>query len=371
MKCNIIYKLSLCISFVFSVLTSCVNEEAQETVLPKELAIQVSIENKDTQTRASDALNIEKITRYDIFIFDQTTKDLERHFSRSYTTGVDTFIQEFTSDAKLYDGLKEVFVIANNISWDEKTQAQMDAITRDEVQNLVLPCNQNITEKDGLLTGFTGYKKVDGNEPFVMTVKKENVDFRATSTLEVDLKRAYAKVVLQFATELTDASTDTEWHGLKSIRIEAIQNIPNSAAVVAEGVATTPSLISSYVFDPSSPFLINPNNASLITGYSYDTFKEALSLKIPPYTPSLVDGKLQVAAIKLTFGVGPVVGSEVTKEFTRTISIGNSSKGYQIEANYAYVIKISSSKTNSGISVNTTVLPWNSESYESEVIPEY
>lgn len=371
MKHSIIYQLSLCISFACSVFTSCVNEEAQETVLPKELAIQVSIETKDTQTRASDALDVEKIMRYDIFIFDHDTKVLDRYLSESYTIGVEQFSRVFSSDVNLYNGTKDVFVIANDTLWKNKSQEQISALTRDDVQNLVLTYNQNVIEKDGKLTEFTGYKKTDGDyEPFVMTVKKENVDFRDTPILKVDLKRAYAKVILQFATELTDTSTDTEWHGLKSIKIEAIQNIPNSAAVVAGGVASTPSAISSYIIDPSSP--IDLNNVSLIEGYSYDTFEEdALGLRIPPYTPALVDGKLQVAAIKLTFSVGPISGTAVTKEFTRTISIGDSSNGYRIEANYAYVIKISSSKTNSGISVDTTVLPWNSESLENEVLPEY
>lgn len=372
MKRNDLKELSLCIFLVCSFFTSCINEETEETVLPKEISIQVSIDAKDTQTRASDVLDREKVTRYDIFIFDETSGALDKHLSGSYATGVEQFNKIFTSNIDLYTGTKEVYVIANNISWESSTQEQMDAITRDEVLNLVLPYNQNIIETDdGKLTGFTGYIKNDGSyEPFVMTVKKTNVNFRTTPTLQVKLKRTYAKVILQFATELTGAS-EKDWQALKSIKIEAIENIPQSAAVITGGVAATPTILNSYVFDHDSPFEVNPNNANLITGYSYDTFEEALSLKIPPYIPSVVDGKIQAATIKLTFCVGPTAGNVITKEFTRTISIGNSLKGYQIEANYAYVIKISSSKTNSGISVNTTVLPWNSESFENEVLPEY
>ena len=62
---------------------SCLSDETAVCEKEQEITIRVSVKDEDVQTRASDVIPVEKIERYDIFIYNSSDGQLINYFSET------------------------------------------------------------------------------------------------------------------------------------------------------------------------------------------------------------------------------------------------------------------------------------------------
>lgn len=371
-------KLNLkgCVALLTLVLSACSSEsEIPETPQPgpERYTINVSVHSGEQHTRAaaaSDLIEEEKIKRYDIFIYNKNGEDVIKYLSGTSLTGLSEISTSFESTSD-FTSDKDVFVVVNNSAWDGNDNATMEAITQTQLKALEISCNQNISGTPAAMTGFTGYKKNDSeNEPFVMSASRTGYNFSSTgmSKLTLELKRTYAKVLLKFTTTLGGEAGDQDWIDLKTIRVRAINQVPKTTRLFSEdGSGYTPQL-ESYIYEENSEYTLSSINADLTKGvYGFDSFaKDMLALKLFPQDPS-GDVNNKSTSLLIDFEVGAVGSPKITKNFKRLIKIGDETKGYRIDPNYAYVITISYGKTTNSITTDCKVVPWNLLYWEQDV----
>lgn len=374
----IAYKLLFCIGLVMQI-TACTNEESIITPTNNEMSIHVSIQEKNANTRAgvdtTEILDIEKIHRYDIFMYNHAADTLCKYIGADLETADVSFTVNFLSEAAFQDDL-DVYVVVNDYTWKNKTDISDSFRTSASLKALTFSGNQNYigtesNKKDkSSMTVFSGYKKESGAyEPFIMSTATTH-NFQENSTLSVKLKRTYAKVILAFITSLT-AAEDPDLISLKYLSIKRFANIADVARIFStSGTGYTPAT-STYAYTDASVFSRQFNNLDLtqITGNSnvYDTFLEGANcLRVFPHAPA---SKSQATALDISFGVGAVAGNDVTKVFHRNILIGDSTQNYRIDPNTAYIVTITTNKTDDDITVSTKVAPWNMVYAELPVTP--
>lgn len=360
-----------CIFLLTLVLSACSNEAEVVQSSPEQYLINVSVRSGEQHTRAaSDLIEQEKIKRYDIFIYDKNGEAVVKYLSETNTTGLEKISADFESTSDFTTD-KDVFVVVNNFAWNGKSEAEMKAITQTELKATEITCNQNIEGTPDAVTNFKGYKKSDSeNEPFVMSVSRTGYNFSTAGNakLELTLIRSYAKVVLKFTTNLGKEDDDKDWIDLKTIRVRAINQVPKVTRLFSEdGSGYTPQL-ESYVYKEKSERTFSAINADLTKGtFGFDSFAaDILALRLFPQDPSS-DTDNKSTSLLLDFEVGAVGSPEITNNFKRRIKIGDETKGYQIDPNYAYIITISYGKTTNSITTSCKVVPWNLLSWEQEV----
>ena len=354
---------------------SCINESEVSDICPRSYNIRVSVRSGNEQTRVSDLITEEKIKRYDIFIYEPgTTGRLVKYFGEKDLADKETVSVEFESNSDFTTD-KDVYVIVNNADWDANEEADMKDITKAELQAYELACKQNVTEASGKITDFAGYKKsATENEPFVMSASRADYNFStdaAHATLNMELKRTYAKAILKFKTDLTETN-DPEWIDLKTIRIRAINNIPSVAKLLGDSGTGYMPTRESYVYEEDKVKAFLAINADLTKGaYTFDTFAaDRLALRLFPHDPS-GDMDAQATSLLIDFEVGKVGDSKITQTFKRLVKIGDVEKSYRIDPNYAYIITITYGKTTNSITANCKVVPWNLISLDDlEVTPD-
>lgn len=348
---------------------SCLSDETAVCEKEQEITIRVSVKDEDVQTRASDVIPVEKIERYDIFIYNSSDGQLINYFSE---TGLsqDQFTKQFPSTID-YQTPKDVFVVVNNEDWNSKTPKDMKAISRDDLKALEMTCLQNYKGTASAMTSFGGYQKPGGagNEPFVMSVSKENFNFSTATGMKLDLslKRTYAKIILKIIASLPTEEDNTDWLSLKSLSVKHVSGIPKSARVFP-GAPFAPAK-ENYQWSNDHIYSIPGNDADLKGGYVFDTFLEGnLKLRIFPHTPASKDAR---TSIGVGFSVGPKGKDRITKEFFREIEVGLDDKdnAYQIKPNSSYVITISYGKTSASLSIKVEAVPWYLVNWDYEVRP--
>lgn len=359
MERSIIYKFLFFIGLaVFA--TSCINEE---NVLPEDnqMSIHVSIKDRNMVTRASaidstEVLDIEKIHRYDIFMYNHDTKAFCKHVGDTLSTPGKEFTAKFFSEPTFSEDL-DVYVVVNNMAWE----SDFSTITVDNLKSLTFEGKQNITGTKDSMTAFNGYKKgTDTYEPFIMSaVTSTPHNFVTNPKLELELKRTYAKVVFVFTTNLS-AVDDPNWVGLKSMSIKKYENIADTAKVFPGLITGFTPKTSIYKYTEETKFNHHFNIDLTATDGKknvFDTFLTTTNkLRIFPHSSTNASG---ATALDISFGVGPVSDdSKVEKIFNRRILIGTGDN-YRIEPNTAYIITIQTSKTDDEILVTTKVAPWN------------
>lgn len=369
-------KLNLkgCVALLTLVLSACSSEsEIPETPQPspERYTINVSVRSGEQHTRAVGELtDDEKIKRYDIFIYNDNGDDIIKYLSGTDPDGLSEITESFESTSD-FTSNKDVFVVVNNSEWGGYTP---ETIKKTQLKALELTCNQNISGTPAAMTGFTGYKKNDSeNEPFVMSASRTGYNFSSTgmSKLTLELKRTYAKVLLKFTTTLGGEAGDQDWIDLKTIRVRAINQVPKTARLFSEdGSGYTPQL-ESYIYKEKSEYPLSSIDADLTKGvYGFDSFaKDILALKLFPQDPS-DDVNNKSTSLLLDFEVGAVGSPKITNNFKRLIKIGDDTKGYRIDPNYAYVITISYGKTTNSITTDCKIVPWNLLHWEQEVEPD-
>lgn len=360
MKKYNIYKFLFCIGLALFT-TSCINEES---FIPEDnqMSIHVSIKEGNAVTRASaidstEVLDIEKIHRYDIFMYNHETDAFCKHVGETLSTPKIEFTAKFFGEPTFSEDL-DVYVVVN-MAWKDK--GDFSTITVDSLKSLAFEGKQNITGTKTDMTAFNGYKSgTDIYEPFIMSAATSVPhNFKTTPKLELELKRTYAKVVFVFTTNLS-ATDDPDWVGLKSMSIKQYKNIADTAKVFPDLSTTgfTPRT-SDYTYTDAAIFSHDFNiDLTTADGKSnvYDTFLETTNkLRIFPHSAADAKG---ATALDISFGVGPVGDNKVTKVFNRRILIGTG-PDYRIEPNTAYIVTIKTSKTDDEILVTTKVAPWN------------
>ena len=373
MKRNILNKTYWFAALIVLLLAACINESESSGTCPKSYNIRVSVRSGNELTRASDLIAEEKIKRYDIFIYEPgTTGTLVKYFGETSLADVETVSVNFESNSDFTTD-KDIYVVVNNADWDSKDEGYMKSISKADLQAYVLVCQQNMTEVGGLLTDFGGYKKsATENEPFVMSSSKTNYNFSTDAshaTLNMELKRTYAKVILKFKTDLTEAN-DAAWIDFKTIRVRAINNIPSTARLFSEsGTGYTPTR-KSYVYEDGSEYELSSINADLTKGaYTFDAFaSDRLALRLFPHDPSGIADA--ATSLLIDFEVGGVGDVNITRTFKRLIQIGDVANDYRVDPNYAYIITIVYGKTTNSIAVSCKVVPWNLISVEEDVDPD-
>lgn len=364
-KLNI--KLS-CIILLTFIMSACINDKDIVQEQLESYTINVSVRTGDKLTRASDLIEQEKIKRYDIFIYDKDGEKVVKYLSGTNTGGVEEISASFESSDD-FSTDKDIFVIVNNFAWNGNDKPTMEAITKTSLKATELICNQNITGTPGAMTAFGGYKKNSSdNEPFVMSVSQTGYNFRTGGAkLGLTLKRTYAKVILKFSTTLT-ANQDADWIDLKTIRVREINNVAKTARLFSDdGNNYTPKL-ESYIYQEGSEYELSAINADLTKGsYTIEPFaSDRLALRFFPHDPS-ADVNSKATSLLIDFEVGPVGSPRVTNRFKRLIKIGDETKDYQIDPNYAYIITIGYGKTTNSITTDCQVVPWNLLSWEDDV----
>lgn len=373
MKLNILNKVYLISVLIVLLFASCINESDTSNGCPQSYSIRVSVRSGNNQTRASDLSPEEKIKRYDIFIYEPgPTGGLIQYFGDSGLTGKDMVEVKFEGNPDFTTD-KDIFAVVNNADWETKTDAEMKEITKADLLAYELACKQNVTSAGGEITDFAGYKKsAKENEPFVMSASQTGYNFSTDAshaTLTMELKRTYAKVILKFKTTLTKTD-DADWVDLKTIRVRAINNVPDSAKLYCDSGADCTFTCQSYVFKDGDEYELPSINADLTQGdYTFDTFaSNHLALRLFPHAPSKdVDAR---TSLLIDFEVGGVGDAHITRTFKRLIPIGDMKNGYQIDPNYAYIITIAYGKTTNSITATCKVVPWNLISVEEEVDPD-
>lgn len=382
MKRNILNKTYWIAALMLLFFTACSNEtETPGVDLPKTCRIRVSVRSGNELTRAttSDLIAQEKIKRYDIFIYE--TGDigaLVKYIGGTSDSGLDEISADFESSTD-FTIAKDVYVVVNNGAWKTNAEADMKAISKATLKDAVLTCVQNAdyhATKTDSITAFNGYKKDAtkmNNEPFVMSTFKTNYNFSSAgqSTLNLVLKRTYAKAVLTFKTNL-DATEDADWIELKELTVNRICNIPETTRLFMEDGSSYKPQRESYNYVKGNEYSITDIRANLSGGktYPFDTFSaDGLALRLFPHNAS-DDVDNQATCLFVDFAVGPVGNTKITKRFQRRINIGDADNSYQIDPNYAYVITISYGKTTNSITTNCRIVPWNLLYVENEVEPD-
>ncbi|WP_320889078.1 hypothetical protein [Bacteroides sp.] len=384
MKRNILNKTYWIAALMLLFFAACSNEtETPGVELPKTYNIRVSVRSGNELTRAtteSDLIAQEKIKRFDIFIYETGDNGaLVKYIGRTSDSGLDDISAPFESSTDFMTP-KDVYVVVNNAAWSTNDATAMKAISKATLKNTVLDCVQNADyhaiETDSI-TAFNGYKKDAmkmNNEPFVMSAFRTNYNFSVAgqSTLELVLKRTYAKAVLTFKTDL-DATEDADWIELKEISVSRIWNIPETTRLFMEDGGNYKPQRKSYNYMKGNEYSISNINANLSGGktYPFDTFSaDGLALRLFPHDVS-EDVDNQATCLFVDFAVGPTNNStEITKRFQRRINIGDANNNYQIDPNYAYVITISYGKTTNSITTDCRIVPWNLLYFENEVEPD-
>lgn len=352
-------------------LASCINDSESSEACPKSYNIRVSVHSGNEQTRASDLIAVEKIKRCDIFIYEPgASGSLVKYLSG--IVDEETAYVNFKSSSDFTTD-KDIYAVVNNADWEGKSEADMKGITKADLLAYELMCQQNATEVGGKVTDFAGYKKsATENEPFVMSASRTNYNFSTDAshaTLTMELKRTYAKVILKFKTDLTQAN-DADWIDLKTIRVRAINNVPNTAKLYCESGTDCTFACKNYVYSDGNEYVLSSINADLTQGaYTFDTFaSDRLALRLFPHNPS---GDMDArTSLSIDFEVGGVGDEYITKNFKRLVQIGDVNNGYQIDPNYAYIITIAYGKTINSVTATCKVVPWNLISVEEEVDPD-
>lgn len=372
MKQNILNLKYACVALLTILFSACSNEtDLDEQSSTKQYTINVSIRSGEQRaTRASDLIEQEKIKRYDIFIYDKTGENIVKYLTDTNTSGLEEFSAKFESTSEFTTD-KDVFVVVNNLAWEGKTNAEMEAITKTQLKAMELSCIQNIEGTSGDMTAFNGYKKSSSeNEPFVMSAISEGYNFSAPgkSKLQLELKRSYAKVILMFTTTLGGADDDKDWIDLKTIRVRAINHVPTVARLFcADGSGYTPTL-ESYIYKEGSEYTLSSINADLTkSSYGFNSFSSnILALRLFPQDPS-GDINNHSTSLLLDFEVGAVGSPKITNNFKRLIKIGDEKNGYRIDPNFAYIITLTYGKTTNSITTDYRVVPWNLFNWEQDV----
>lgn len=349
---------------------SCLADETLVCEKDQEITIHVSVKDKDVQTRASDLIAVEKIKRYDIFIYNTSDGQLINYFGQTGLSLTDGFTKQFPSTID-YQTPKDVFVVVNYDGWNGKTTEEMKTISRENLKATEMTCTQNYEGNKSTMTSFGGYRKTDGtgDEPFIMSVSEENFNFSTASGMKLDLslKRNYAKVVLNIVSSLPDNEDNTDWGSLKSLYVKRINNIPTTARMFPFVVTSFTPAKDDYEWGASHEYTKDGGDADLKAGYEFDTFlEENLKLRIFPHTPAANTDRTKIA---VGFSVGPKGNPKITKEFFREIEIG-SADTYRIMPNSAYIITVRYGKTDSSLSITTEVVPWYIVNVDNEVYPE-
>lgn len=373
MKRNILNKTYWIAVFVVLLFAACINESDTSDKCPQSYNIRVSVRSGNEQTRASDLIVEEKIKRYDIFIYESSTGALVRYFRKSGLANEEAVTVTFESNADFTTD-KDIYVVVNNADWEGRDEASMKGIAKTDLIAYELNCKQNVTEVNGKITDFAGYKKdFTENEPFVMSASRTNYNFSTDpshATLQMELRRTYAKVILKFKTDLT-AENDPDWIELKTIRVRAINNIPTTANLFKESGSDYEPTLESYVYETNSEYELSLVNANLTLGaYTFDSFAaDRLALRLFPHDPS-GNTNAKATSLLIDFEVGEVGKTVITHTFKRLVKIGDVENNYQIDPNYAYIINIGYGKATNSITVNCQVVPWNLVSVEEEIEPD-
>ncbi len=388
MKRNILNKTYWIAALLMLFFAACSNEtETPEVELPKTCSIRVSVRSGNELTRAtSDLIEQEKIKRYDIFIYESDKPDgtegaLVKYIGEINPVNRDEISEDFESSTD-FTTPKDIYVVVNNTAWDGKDETYMKAIAKSSLKDAVLNCKQHTdpdaTASDNSITVFNGYKKDAtgmNNEPFLMSAFVNNYNFSSFghSTLNLVLKRTYAKAILTFKTNLdATAPENADWMELKELSVSKICNIPETTKLFMENGSGYKPQRKSYTYVEGSEYKISGINANLTGGntYSFDTFAaERLALRLFPHDVSDdIDNK--ATCLFVDFAVGPTGKDVITKRFQRRINIGDEGNNFQIDPNYAYIITISYGKTTNSITTNCRVIPWNLLYTESEVEPD-
>lgn len=343
-KLNLKYS---CISLLVLILSACSNEAEVVPSSPEQYRINVSVRSGEQHTRAaSDLIEQEKIKRYDIFIYDKDGNNVIKYLSETNTTGLEKISTSFESTSDFTTD-KDVFVVVNNFTWKDKSDTEMKAMTKTELIATEINCNQNIEGTPAAMTDFKGYKKsASENEPFVMSVSRTGYNFSTAGNakLELTLIRSYAKVILKFKTNLGKEEEDKDWIELKTIRLRAINHVPKVTRLFNDtGSGYIPEL-ESYIFKEGEEYALTSINADLTKGiYGFDSFaSNTLALRLFSQDPA-TDINNKSTSLLLDFEVGAVGSASITNTFKRLIKIGDETKGYRIDPNYAYIITINAS----------------------------
>lgn len=358
-KYNIFYSLGLVLA-----LTACTNEE-EITLVDKPFSIHVSVKGQNSLTRSdnlAEVLGIEKIKRYDIFMYNSVGDSLSKYIGKDLKDAQSSFVEPFDSEATFKDP-QNVYVVVNSSMWKHASLEDLKKIKPDSLENIMFRSSQHYEGAQDAMTAFKGYQIADKeNEPFIMTAKA-NHNFYSERTLNVNLKRTYAKVILVFTSSLTAA--DTEWIGLKEMTIKGFNCIPDSVRLFG-GETTSTDFIpgtKNYTYakgfeDKHSFDMLNLLTVKDTKANVFDTFQDTLSyrLRIFPHAPRTL---AEATSIHISFALGPVEGTAITKTFNRDIIIGDEAAQYRIDPNTAYIVTIQTSKTDGDIKVTTKVAPWN------------
>ncbi|MGZ2609373.1 hypothetical protein [uncultured Bacteroides sp.] len=383
MKRNILNKTYWIAALMLLFFAACSNEtETPGVELPKTYNIRVSVRSGNELTRtitASDLIAQEKIKRFDIFIYEPgDAGSLVKYIGGTSDAGYNDITASFESSTD-FTTPKDIYVVVNNAAWSTNGATAMKAISKATLKNAVLDCVQN-AEYDAIKTdsiiAFNGYKKDTtkmNNEPFVMSTFKTDYNFSSAgnSTLELVLKRTYAKAILTFKTNL-DATEDADWIELKELTVSRICNIPKTTKLFMETGNGYEPQHESYNYVSVKGDSLTNINANLSGGKTYplDTFApDRLALRLFPHDVS-ADVDNQATCLFVDFAVGPTGSTEITKRFKRRINIGDAGNNFQIDPNYAYVITISYGKTTNSITTNCRIIPWNLLYFEDEVEPD-
>jgi hypothetical protein len=379
MKRNILNKTYWIAALVTLLFAACSNEtETPGVDIPKTCSIRISVRSGNELTRAftSGLIEQEKIKRYDIFIYEPgDAGELVKYIGKTDTTGQDEISEDFESSTD-FTTPKDIYVVVNNAAWDSNDETAMKAIAKSSLKNTVLTCKQhaNYNATNDSITAFNGYKKdATANEPFVMSTFVTNYNFSSAgqSTLNLVLKRTYAKALLTFKTSL-DATEDADWIELKKISVSQIRNIPETTKLFMEDGNEYKPQRNSYNYVKGGEYNLANIGANLSGGntYPFDAFAaDRLALRLFPHDPS-GDINNEATCLFVDFAVGPISNNVITKRFQRRINIGDAANNYQIDPNYAYIITISYGKTTNSIMTNCRIIPWNLLYAESEVEPD-
>lgn len=374
MKSYTINKLFWCFSLTSLLLSACTKEIATcdtpgKGEQAKEISIHISaLPKEQSSSRATDALGVEAIKRYDVFIFDAATGVLDVHRGVSCATPL-TEITEHILISETYRTDKNVFVVVNYDGWTSKTEEEIKQdVTIASIEAVTLTATQNYTGTTAAMTAFAGYKKsATENEPFVMSVSKKDYNFLTDGDiLNLELKRTYAKAVLKIKGDGVTAA-NTDWLDLKYIKIYSVNNIPSVARLISTTSVGYSPAVTSYVFSAGSEYKNTSfTGVDLVAGYDFDTFSDGtMCLRLFPHAPTT-----HATSLEVEFAIGAKGTSAITKVFRRTIFIGNKADNYSIDPNTAHIITLYYGMTNSGVSVTSQVVPWNYTAFDTEVFPQ-
>lgn len=385
MKRNILNKTYLIAALMILLFAACSNEtETPGVDIPKTCSIRISVRSGNELTRAtttSDLIEQEKIKRYDIFIYEPGDDGrLVKYIGDTNTTGLGEILKDFESSSD-FTTPKDIYAVVNNVNWKDNDEAAMMAITKASLKSIVLEGIQHADPdpiKTDSIIAFNGYKKdalLNNNEPFVMSTSKTGYNFSSDGkTLNLLLRRTYAKTILIFKTTLKDAAEDADWIELKELSVSKIRNIPTSTSLFMEsGKDSDATPLESYNFTKGKEYSITGINANLLgdKSYLFDTFAaDKLALRLFPHDAS-ADVDNSATCLFVDFAVGPTGSKNITKRFQRRINIGDEKNNYRIDPNYCYAITISYGKTTNSITTNCQIIPWNQMYIENEVEPDF